>query len=389
MAQAQSEVNNHSDNTVTVSVPGKLFLAGEYAVVHSGQAAIITTVDAFLHLSLRPVEGNVGHLTTNQADHAITWHYDHDGRVVSEDAVAEEFPLLWQAIQTVNLLAIERGIFSASNPPLFDIEIKSELDAADGTKYGLGSSGAVSVALVSALMTQYDLYKDLTESQRVYQVYKLVAITQYRLGMMGSLGDVAASAHTGVIYYQNFDRDWFDAQAKETGADIVALLNNIWPDLMIEPLPIDPDWTLSVVWTKEKASTEELLKLIPEHVPETELAEILKTFKQYAKLQVLMAKAAIQMNDWKLFKSAISDNYDTILHYTRALDKPYLTKSFKKAISLVTQDHSVAKISGAGAGDCAYAISNSPASADQVQAIWRNNALVVLPFAFWERTHKE
>ncbi|OYW69433.1 MAG: hypothetical protein B7Z25_05835 [Aerococcus viridans] len=158
---------------------------------------------------------------------------------------------------------------------------------------------------------------------------------------------------------------------------------------MIEPLPIDPDWTLSVVWTKEKASTEELLKLIPEHVPETEHAEILKTFKQYAKRQVLMAKAAIQMNDWRLFKSAISDNYDTILHYTRALDKPYLTKSFKKAISLVTQDHSVAKISGAGAGDCAYAISNSRAAADQVQAIWRNNALVVLPFAFWQRTHKE
>lgn len=382
-----NKVNDYKD--ISVSVPGKLFLAGEYAVVNSGQAALLTTVDAFLHLHLKANDGQKGSLSTSQADHVIEWHYNERGTAVSEDVDAENFPLIWEAINTVNLFANELGLFSFENQPVFDIDITSELDAEDGTKYGLGSSGAISVAVVSAVLKAYGLDEHLTESQWVYRVYKLVAITQARLGMIGSLGDVAACTQTGLIYYQNFDREWFDQQEKADGPAIVKLLDNFWPELMIEQLPVNPDWTLSVVWTKEKVSTEELLKLVPDHISDQDLHQILSSFKQYAKRQVLMAKAAIQNNEWQLFKSAIKENYETILKYTQALDKPYLTKTFKKAIKLVIQEHSVAKISGAGAGDCAYAISIHPEEAKEIQQTWQDNDLVVLPFAFWQRTDKE
>ena len=281
------------------------------------------------------------------------------------------------------------GMKSAAVPDYFDLKIQSDLDASDGTKYGLGSSGAISVAVVSALLKFYKLDQDITESQWVYRVFKLVAITQAQLGMVGSLGDVAASTQTGVIYYQNFDREWFDQQAKSTGQEIHTLIEEFWPELMIEQLPIDPDWTLSLVWSKEKASTEDLLKMVAHHISERELEEIMANFKQLAKRQVLMAKAAIQMNEWSLFKSAIKDNFDNILTYTQTLNKPYLTKSFKKALKLVTSEKTVAKISGAGAGDCAYAISSQADEAKAIQGLWRENDLVVLPFAFWQRNEQE
>lgn len=374
---------------IAVSVPGKLFLAGEYAVVNSGQAALLTTVNAFLHLQLLANDGQSGQLITNQADHPINWSFDQTGKVTSDDPLANSFPLIWQAIDTVNLYAQAIGVKSDLRPDHFDLVINSELDATDGTKYGLGSSGAISVAVVSALLKYYGLNQNITDSEWVYRVFKLVAITQAKLGMVGSLGDVAACIQTGVIYYQNFDREWFDQQAKDSGQDIVNLLDEFWPELMIEQLSFDPDWTLSVVWSKEKVSTEDLLKMIVNHLPENELHQILSSFKKYAKKQVLMAKIAIQTNEWQLFKSAIKENYETILNYTQALEKPYLTNTFKKAIELVTTDSSVAKISGSGAGDCAYAISNQPAKAAEVQQLWQENDLVVLPFTIWQRSEKE
>lgn len=393
MAQSYDESTiihtNNKTEAIEVAVPGKLFLAGEYAVVSSGQAALLTTVDAFLHLTLVENPEKNGYLITNQADHAIAWSYDIDGRVSSDDVLAEEFPLIWKAMQTVMAYAEAVGTKSVTAADHFDLKITSDLDAADGTKYGLGSSGAISVAVVSALLKYYKLDQDITESQWVYRVFKLVAIAQAQLGMVGSLGDVAASTQTGVIYYQNFDREWFANQAKATGEDIRALIDKFWPELMIEQLPIDPQWTLSLVWSKEKASTEDLLKMVAHHISDRELEEIMASFKQLAKRQVLMAKAAIQMNDWSLFKSAIKENLDNILNYTQTLNKPYLTKSFKKALKLVTSDKSVAKISGAGAGDCAYAISSEADEAKAIQGLWRENDLVVLPFAFWQRNEQE
>ncbi|MEY8371209.1 phosphomevalonate kinase [Aerococcaceae bacterium 50-4] len=393
MAQSYDESTiihtNNETNAIKVAVPGKLFLAGEYAVVSSGQAALLTTVDAFLHLTLVENPGKNGYLITNQADHPIAWSYDIHGQVSSDDVLAEEFPLIWQAMQTVMSYAEAVGAKSTTSADHFDLKITSDLDAADGTKYGLGSSGAISVAVVSALLKYYKLDQDITESQWVYLVFKLVAITQAQLGMVGSLGDVAASTQTGVIYYQNFDREWFAAQAKATGEDIRALIDAFWPELMIEQLPIDPQWTLSLIWSKEKASTEDLLKMVAHHISERELEEIMASFKQLAKRQVLMAKAAIQMNDWSLFKSAIKENLDNILNYTQTLNKPYLTKSFKKALKLVTSEKTVAKVSGAGAGDCAYAISSEADEAKAIQGLWRENDLVVLPFAFWQRNEQE
>ena len=45
---------------VQVKTPGKLYVAGEYAVVEPGYSAIVTSVDSFIHLSLKEAQTAFG-----------------------------------------------------------------------------------------------------------------------------------------------------------------------------------------------------------------------------------------------------------------------------------------------------------------------------------------
>ena len=70
---------------------------------------------------------------------------------------------------------------------LYSLSITSELDDAKrGIKYGLGSSGAVVVATIQAVL---DFYKTPRTS---LLVYKLSVLTNLRLSQRGSFGDIAA-----------------------------------------------------------------------------------------------------------------------------------------------------------------------------------------------------
>ena len=48
---------------VVTKVPGKLFLAGEYAVVESGNPAVIAAVDRYLTVSIESAESGMIHST--------------------------------------------------------------------------------------------------------------------------------------------------------------------------------------------------------------------------------------------------------------------------------------------------------------------------------------
>ncbi|MBS8104351.1 phosphomevalonate kinase, partial [Streptococcus suis] len=63
----------------------------------------------------------------------------------------------------------------------YSLAVQSDLDdQTSGAKYGLGSSGAVTVATVKALLTYYGHRPD------ALLTYKLAALAQTKLGMTGS-----------------------------------------------------------------------------------------------------------------------------------------------------------------------------------------------------------
>ena len=62
-------------NKVQIRVPGKLYIAGEYAVVEPGYSAIVTTVDLFLHLNItRSTEKYGSIFSKNFTKKPLSWH---------------------------------------------------------------------------------------------------------------------------------------------------------------------------------------------------------------------------------------------------------------------------------------------------------------------------
>src|SRR5690606_6216463 len=79
-------------------------------------------------------------------------------------------------------------------------EIVSELDDDSGRKYGLGSSGAVTVAVVAVLNEFYEL--QLTQEERC----KLALLATIEISPRASGGDLAASTFGGWVRYVSPDR---------------------------------------------------------------------------------------------------------------------------------------------------------------------------------------
>src|SRR5699024_7504456 len=105
----------------------------------------------------------------------------------------------------------------------YNIEIKSELKSPNGEKYGLGSSGAITVAIIKALLEYYDL--NLSDME----IFKLAALASIKINPKGSCGDIAASTFENWIVFETFDKDWI--LKKQGEVQLIDLINIDWPGL--------------------------------------------------------------------------------------------------------------------------------------------------------------
>lgn len=353
---------------IQAQAPGKLFLAGEYAVVHSYQPAIIMAVDRVLTVTISETREPKGVLITNQNPTPIAWQWENHQLTTQKSG--ENFPLIWHLITTVQRFARLEGKGFTEQP--FNLTITSELDHTNGQKLGLGSSGALSVALVKALLAWYQLDMHLDTQVFDSLVFKLIAITHREFGLRGSLGDVACAITGGILYYTNFDREWFTKQEISDDAVFMTLLHTDWPGLILTPLLWPKAWYLNVVWSTQSVSTEQLLQA---HA-DTKSNEA--QFLADAKHTVEQIQTAINHADWSAFKTTIQTNFEQIKAYTAQKQKPYLTSIFITAEQQLRDKDAIFKIAGAGAGDCAYAITNYAQTTQAVQTAWKRAGLTTL-----------
>lgn len=230
---------------IEVSAPGKLFIAGEYAVVEPGYPAVLIAVDRFVTVTLESSAGQ-GRLISDQFGRLpVVWRRDGDRLVIDRDQ--RPFDYVLSAIRVVEAYATRSGRALA----FYDLAIRSELDDRSGRKFGLGSSAAVTVATVSALDRFYDL--GLDELSRL----KLALLATIGVNPLASGGDVAASLYGGWITFASPDREWVARRTEET--DVVSLVHEDWPGLAVRRLNPLSGGRLVVGWTGEPASTAQLV----------------------------------------------------------------------------------------------------------------------------------
>ncbi|WP_324767012.1 GHMP kinase [Pokkaliibacter plantistimulans] len=164
-------------NKIRTSAPGNLMVMGEHAVLH-GQWALGAAVDKRIHLELQP-----------RADRQVIIH-SALAEYHSDLDQLEDHPNLSFVLKVITLMQPQSG---------FELTIVSEFSHT----VGLGSSAAVTVALVAALMAWHAGHASLDRRILLATAHETVLAVQGR----GSGTDLATSVHGGLIAYRMAQRE--------------------------------------------------------------------------------------------------------------------------------------------------------------------------------------
>ncbi|MDT2668100.1 phosphomevalonate kinase [Enterococcus dongliensis] len=358
---------------IEVSAPGKLYIAGEYAVVEPGHPAIIVAIDQFISVSIEPAK-KIGSIQSAQySDLPIRWTRRKNELVL--DIRDNPFHYILAAIHFTEKFAQEKGKKLA----FFDLKVTSELDNSNGRKYGLGSSGAVTVATVKALNVFYDLQLSQLE------LFKLATLAHLNVQGNGSCGDIAASCYGGWLAFSTFDHDWV---LKRLEAEkLTTLIESTWPNLQIEPLQVPEDLRLLIGWTGSPASTSDLVDQVHQSRYDNSYENFLTDSKNCVDQMIL----GFKQNNVPLIQKMIRRNRQLLNQLTSLSNVSIETEELKRLNDLAEKYGGAAKSSGAGGGDCGIVIIDKRAGILPLMSSWEKASITPLPlhvFHFREDTHE-
>lgn len=160
---------------VTVKVPGKLFLMGEYSVINGSTPALILPTQRMLFVTVKKSD---------------QWAFKSDlERSWTAKSWADFYHNAFQDLQ--NILTVLKDVLDLTKPLSWTVE--SQLDDKEHA-YGLGSSGAFTVAMIKATTQFY--HHDLTP----FELFKWSVKSQ--ITTASSYGDLAVSSFQTPLYYR-------------------------------------------------------------------------------------------------------------------------------------------------------------------------------------------
>lgn len=351
---------------ITAKAPGKLYIAGEYAVVENGYPAILVALNQFVTCSIKVSDADVGRIISKQYhENSLLWRRQGDKMVV--DQRDNPFSYILSAINVTEEYArsLNRQL------QIYDIYIDSQLDSKNGKKYGLGSSAAVTVATVKALCLLYDLPVDKDK------IFKLAAIAHFSVQGNGSLGDVAASVYGGWIAYHSFDRQWLAEQRQYL--DLPTLLDLPWPNLKIETLTAPANLQLLIGWTGSPASTSRLVDKIS--LFKARRQEDYHRFLNESRACIQRMIEGFHHADLDVIKREIRCNRELLQGLGNNSGVQIETPVLNELCKIAEKFGGAAKTSGAGGGDCGIVAIDGHADLPGLLKTWQNHQIEHLPLS--------
>ncbi len=346
---------------IETKAAGKLYIAGEYAVVEPGYKAILASVDRYIYVSLEEAD-DCGSITSYD-NSPIAWKREN-GRLVL-DKRDNRLSYIIASIKTVESYARELGIKLS----FYHLKVVSEMESREGKKFGLGSSAAVTVATIDALCRFYGI-----ETSKL-DLFKLSSIAQLSINDMGSCGDIAASVFGGLISYSSYDRNWVIDRLKNT--PIKDLLEMDWPKLEINYLPIPRNFHLLIGWTGSPASTAHLVDRVKDKKENKD--EIYNDFLEKSQALVNRMIKGFKEENVDLIQENIAANRRLLKSMGESLNVLIETESLSRLCEIAKSYEAFAKSSGAGGGDCGIAILKSEENIDKIISKWKENNIIHLP----------
>lgn len=339
---------------ISQAAPGKLYVAGEYAVVEPGHRAVLVAVDRFITVRITPAE-HAGRITSPlYATGQLTWYRRPGDGMVEVEQRIEDYVV--SAIRTVERMVRDGG----GHLGFFDLDVVSELDDGEGRKLGLGSSAAVTVATVRAVAQLYDLPLD------DLAVYKLALLASDAIQPIGSGGDIAASAFTGWVDYSSPDRAWL--HRARTTTEVEELVSRDWPGLDIRRLPT-PSLRLHAGWTGAPASTPRLVSEVRTRVQDGGDASY-AAFLRESQTCVAGLVEALGADDTPGVARRIDQARELLADLAAAGGITVETPLLRRLVEIARSFGIPAKSSGAGGGDCGIALCPPGSPLEAMFAAW-------------------
>jgi len=354
--------------TVVRRAPGKLFIAGEYAVVEPGNPAVLVAVDRYVTVTVSGSAAADVVISSDLGPQQVRWQW-RDGRLIECDEGGEgrgRLAHVLSAVEIVGELLAARG--RAVRP--LDVSVSSTLHD-NGRKYGLGSSGAVTVATIAAVASYCGL--ELSADSR----FRLALLATARIDPKGSGGDLAAGIWGGWIAYQAPDRDHVLDLARREGVE--AALRAPWPGFAVRRLPPPTGLAFEVGWTGSPASTTHLVSDLHR-----------RTWRGSASHQKFVAAThdfvrasidALHSGDGPGLLRQIRRARQELAALDDEVGLGIYTPELTALCDAAEAVGGAAKPSGAGGGDCGIALLDAGAAHDisQVRQRWAAAGVLPLP----------
>ena len=323
---------------IAVKTCGKLYWAGEYAILEPGQLALIKAIPIYIS----------GEISFSETYRIYSDMFDFAVDLTPNPA----YSLIQETIALVNDFLADRG--QTLRP--FSLEIRGKMER-EGKKFGLGSSGSVVVLVVKALLALYGLSVDQ------YLLFKLASAVLLRRGDNGSMGDLACIVAEDLVLYQSFDRQKVTAWLEEE--NLATVLERDWGFSISQVQPaLECDFLVG--WTKEVAVSSQMIQQIKQNINQNFLASSKAT----------VATLVETLEQGKAEK--IIEQVATASQLLEGLSTDIYTPSLRQLKEASQDLQAVAKSSGAGGGDCGIALSFDEQSTETLKNRWANLGIELL-----------
>ena len=321
-----------------VKTCGKLYWAGEYAILEPGQLALIKAIPIYMTAEIESSE--VYRLYSDMFTYSVDMRPDSSYALIQETvALVEEF----LTAQGVDLQP-------------FSLEIRGKMER-EGKKFGLGSSGSVVVLVIKAMLTFYERLADRE------LLFKLASAVLLKRGDNGSMGDIACIVSEDLVLYQSFNREtvaqWLEKEELKT------VLTRDW-GFSIRSVEPALKFDFLVGWTKEVAVSSHMVKQIKNNMN--------ASFLQASKEIVANLVKALEVGQ----EENIIDLLEQASQLLEGLSSDIYTPSLRQLKNASQDLKAVAKSSGAGGGDCGIALSFGQDSTTLLKKRWADLGIELL-----------
>ena len=323
---------------IAVKTCGKLYWAGEYAILEPGQLALIKAIPIYMR----------GEIAFSDSYRIYSDLFDYAVDLTPNP----DYSLIQETIALVEDFLVYRG--QALRP--FSLEIRGKMER-EGKKFGLGSSGSVVVLVIKALLALYDI----TVDQEL--LFKLTSAVLLKRGDNGSMGDLACIVAEDLVLYQSFDRKKVAAWLQEES--LATVLERDWGFSISQVQPgLECDFLVG--WTKQVAVSSQMVKQIKQNIDQN--------FLTSSKATVVTLVEALEQGH----AEKIIEQVETASQLLEGLSPDIYTPSLRQ-LKQASQDLlAVAKSSGAGGGDCGIALSFDAQSTETLKNRWANLGIELL-----------